>query len=56
MVWGGVYMGGRAELVIENGSPTGQRHKDKILRPVVQPYTGAMRPDFVLMDVNAYPH
>lgn len=50
-------MCGRTELVIiENGSLTGQRYRDEILRPVVRPYAGAMRTDFVLMDDNARPH
>ncbi|KAL0172943.1 hypothetical protein M9458_033254, partial [Cirrhinus mrigala] len=57
MVWGGISMGARTELVIiENGSLTGQRYRDEILRPVVRPYAGAMWPDFVLMDDNAGPH
>ena len=50
-------MGGRTDLVvIENGSLTGQRYRDEILRPVVHPYAGAMWPHFLLMDDNARPH
>ncbi|KAL0151970.1 hypothetical protein M9458_052688, partial [Cirrhinus mrigala] len=53
MVWGGISIGARTELaIIENGSLTGQRYRDEILRP----YAGAMWPDFVLMDDNAGPH
>uniref|UniRef100_A0A672S910 Transposase Tc1-like domain-containing protein n=1 Tax=Sinocyclocheilus grahami TaxID=75366 RepID=A0A672S910_SINGR len=57
MVWGGISMCGRTELVIiENGSLTGQRYRDEILRSVVRLYAGAMWPDCVLMDDNAGPH
>lgn len=50
MVWGGISMDGRTELIIiKNGSLTGQR-------PVVRLYAGAMWSDFVLMDDNASLH
>lgn len=53
MVWGRISMGGKTELVIiENGSLTGQRYTDEILRPVVRPYAGAMWPDFVLANIE----
>lgn len=56
MVWGGISMEGRTDLLLIDGSLTGQRYRDDILRPVVLPYAGAMWPDFLLMDDNARPH
>ncbi|GFW20479.1 transposable element Tcb2 transposase [Trichonephila clavipes] len=57
MVWGGISIGGRTDLhIIRNGTLTGQRYADEILRPHVIPYAGAIRDSFVFQDDNARPH
>ncbi|GFW17106.1 transposable element Tcb2 transposase [Trichonephila clavipes] len=57
MVWGGISIGGRTDLhIIRNGTLTGQRYADEILRPHVIPYTGAIGDSFVFQDDNARPH
>ncbi|GFT05385.1 transposable element Tcb2 transposase [Trichonephila clavipes] len=43
MVWGGISIGGRTDLhIIRNGTLTGRRYADEILRPHVIPYAGAI--------------
>ncbi|GFU15162.1 transposable element Tcb2 transposase [Trichonephila clavipes] len=57
MVWGGISIGGRTDLhIIRNGTLTGRRYADKILRPHVIPYAGAIGDSFVFQDDNARPH
>lgn len=57
MIWRGISIGGRTKLIIiENGSLTGQRYSDEILRPVVRLYAGAMRAEVLLMADHACPH
>ncbi|GFU99339.1 transposable element Tcb2 transposase [Trichonephila clavipes] len=57
MVWGGISIGGRTDLhIIWNGTLTGQRYADEILRPLVIPYAGAIGDSFVFQDDNARPH
>ncbi|GFS80526.1 transposable element Tcb2 transposase [Trichonephila clavipes] len=57
MVWGGISIGGRTDLhIIRNGTLTGRRYADEILRPHVIPYAGAIRDSFVFQDDNARPH
>ncbi|GFW58392.1 succinate--hydroxymethylglutarate CoA-transferase [Trichonephila clavipes] len=57
MVWGGISIGGRTDLhIIRNGTLTGRRYADKILRPHVIPYGGAIGDSFVFQDDNARPH
>ncbi|GFV86573.1 transposable element Tc1 transposase [Trichonephila clavipes] len=54
MIWGGISIGGRTDLhIIRNGTLTGRRYADKILRPHVIPYAGD---SFVFQDDNARPH
>ncbi|GFU87364.1 transposable element Tcb2 transposase [Trichonephila clavipes] len=54
MVWGGISIGGRTDLhIIRNGTLTGRRYADEILRPHVIPYAGAIGDSFVLQDDNA---
>ncbi|GFU32539.1 transposable element Tcb2 transposase [Trichonephila clavipes] len=53
MVWGGISIGGRTDLhIIQNGTLTGRRYADEILRP----YAGAIGDSFVFQDDNARPH
>ncbi|GFW39397.1 transposable element Tcb2 transposase [Trichonephila clavipes] len=57
MVWGGISIGGRTDLhIIRNGTLTGRRYADEILRPHVIPYAGAIGDSFVFQDDNARPH
>ncbi|GFV24195.1 transposable element Tc1 transposase [Trichonephila clavipes] len=57
MVWGGISIGGRTDLhIIQNGTLTGRRYADEILRPHVIPYAGAIGDSFVFQDDNARPH
>ncbi|GFX80586.1 transposable element Tcb2 transposase [Trichonephila clavipes] len=54
MVWGGISIGGRTDLhIIRNCTLTGRRYVDKILRPHVIPYAGAIGDSFVFQDDNA---
>ncbi|GFX61658.1 transposable element Tcb2 transposase [Trichonephila clavipes] len=57
MVWGGISTGGPTDLhIIRNGTLTGRRYADEILRPHVIPYAGAIGDSFVFQDDNARPH
>ena len=56
MVWGGISMAGRTDLLILQGTMTGQRYRDEVLDVLVRPYAGAIGDDFILMDDNAPPH
>ncbi|GFX16338.1 transposable element Tcb2 transposase [Trichonephila clavipes] len=57
MAWGGISIGGRTDLqIIRNGTLTGRRYADEILRPHVIPYPGAIVDSFVFQDDNARPH
>ncbi|GFY26710.1 transposable element Tcb2 transposase [Trichonephila clavipes] len=57
MVWDGISIGGRTDLhIIRNGTLTGRRYADEILRPHVIPYAGAIGDSFVFQDDNSRPH
>ena len=56
MIWAGISLGGRTDIVFVQGTLTAQRYVDDILRPVVLPYAGAIGPGFILQDDNATPH
>ncbi|GFV91720.1 transposable element Tcb2 transposase [Trichonephila clavipes] len=57
MVWGGISIGGRTDLhIIRNGTLTGRRYADEMLRPHVIPYAGAIGDSFVFQDDNTRPH
>ena len=56
MVWAGIAIGGRTELVLINGTLTSQRYVDEILRPHVLPFLGAIGPAAIFQDDNARPH
>ncbi|GFW08478.1 transposable element Tcb2 transposase [Trichonephila clavipes] len=57
MVWGEISIGGRTDLhIIRNGTLTGRRYADEILRPLVILYAGAIGDFFVFQDDNARPH
>ncbi|GFX83819.1 transposable element Tcb2 transposase [Trichonephila clavipes] len=57
MVWSGISIGGRTDLhIIRNGTLTGRRYADEILRPHVIPYAGAIGDSFAFQDDIARPH
>ena len=57
MVWGGISINGRTDLiVIAGGSLTARRYRDEILTPVVTQYAGAIGNAFIFMQDNAQPH
>ncbi|GFY14366.1 transposable element Tcb2 transposase [Trichonephila clavipes] len=56
MVWGGISIGRMDLHIIRNGTLTGRRYADNILRPHVIPYAGAIGDSFVFQDDNARPH
>ena len=57
LVWGGICIGGRSELVIIRQNFYSQRYISDILEPHVLPFAGATDPEhFVLVDDNARPH
>ena len=54
MVWGGVSVRSRTDLIVVDGNLTSQRYIDEILRPVVLPFLHQHRAIF--QDDNARPH
>ena len=54
MVWGGISVRFRTELLVLNGTLTGQRYINEVLQPVVLPFV--QQHHVVLQDVNARPH
>ncbi|XP_045471832.1 uncharacterized protein LOC123678722 [Harmonia axyridis] len=56
MVWGGISIGRRTELVFPDGFLRAQQYLENILQPIVQPYAEAVGENFHLMHDNARPH
>ncbi|GFU29133.1 transposable element Tcb2 transposase [Trichonephila clavipes] len=57
LVYGSIFIDGRTDLyIIQDGPLTARRYRDEILRPIVVPYAGAIRDDFILMEDNCRPH
>lgn len=56
MVWGGIRLGGRTDLVLLEGSMTGVMYRDRILQPIVLSHAESFGPAFTLMHDNARPH
>lgn len=56
MVWGGISVGGRTDLILLDGFMTGMSYRDSILQPIVIPYAAAVGPGFLFMHDNARPH
>ncbi|MEW8333310.1 MAG: transposase [Candidatus Thiodiazotropha sp.] len=54
MVWGGISVRSRTELLVLNGTLTGQRYINEVLQPVVLPFV--QQHQVVLQDDNARPH
>ncbi|GFW79928.1 transposable element Tcb2 transposase [Trichonephila clavipes] len=56
-VWGGIMLNGRTELhIFDRGSVIGDRYCEEVLLPHVCLFRGAIGPDFIFMDDNAWPH
>ncbi len=56
MVWAGICLDGRTDLhVVDRGALTAVRYRDKVLHPMARPFTGAVGPEFILMQ-DARPH
>ena len=56
MVWAGISNNFKTDLVIINGTLTGQRYIDQVINPYVVPFFRGNRANFTLMDDNARPH
>ena len=57
MVYAGISIDGCTDFyIIQNGALTGYRYRNKILRPIVAPYSAAIGDDFILMDDNCRPN
>ncbi|GFU58672.1 DDE_3 domain-containing protein [Trichonephila clavipes] len=55
-VWGGIILGSRADLHVQNVTMTGHIYRDVILEQHVRLFRGAMGAEFLLMDDNVRPH
>ncbi|GBN20327.1 Transposable element Tcb2 transposase [Araneus ventricosus] len=56
LVWGGIILGSRTDLHVQNVTMTGHIYRDVILEQHVRLFRGAMGAEFLFMDDNACPH
>ncbi len=56
MVWAGISIGGKTDLIVIDGTLTALRYIEEVIRPNVIPYAGAIGDSFILQDDNARPH
>ena len=56
MVWAGVILGGKTDLVCIQGSLTARAYLETMLQPIGLPFSGALGEGFTLMHDNARPH
>ena len=56
MVWGGIILGGRTDLVFLERTINANDYIDFILRPIVVPFAENAGPNICLMHDNARPH
>ncbi|GFV27385.1 transposable element Tcb1 transposase [Trichonephila clavipes] len=56
LVWGGIILGSRTDLYVQNVTMTGDIYQDVILEQHVHLFWGAMGAEFMFMDDNARPH
>ncbi|GFV94425.1 transposable element Tcb2 transposase [Trichonephila clavipes] len=57
LVWRGIMLNGRTELhIFDRWSVIGDRYCEKVLLPHVRLFRGAIGPDFIFMDGNAWSH
>ena len=56
MVWADVSGNFKSDLVVINGTLTGQRYIDQVINPYIVPFFRGNRANFTFMDDNARPH
>lgn len=56
MIWAGVSLGFRTDLVLVEGFLTANQYRDNILEPIVRPHAARIGENFILMHDNARPH
>jgi hypothetical protein len=56
MVWAGIRLGGRTQLVWIQGNMTAQKYHEKVVESVIVPHRTQMGPEFLLMHDNAPSH
>ncbi|GFT76878.1 transposable element Tcb1 transposase [Trichonephila clavipes] len=56
LVWGGIILGSRTDMHVQNVTMTGHIYRDVILEQHVRLFWGAMGAEFLFMDDNARPH
>jgi len=56
MVWAGISIGGRTDLIFLEGFLNAVTYRDRIIEPIVMPYAAAVGPNFIFMHDNARPH
>ncbi|GFX23327.1 transposable element Tcb1 transposase [Trichonephila clavipes] len=56
LVWGGIILGSRTDLIVQSVTMTGHIYRDVILEQHERLFRGAMDAEFLFMDDNARPH
>lgn len=56
MVWAGIRIGGRTDLVWIRNTMTAEKYRNQVLVPIVYPHRLQMGQEFTLMHDNARPH
>jgi hypothetical protein len=56
MLWAGIRLGGRTQLVWIQGNMTAQKYHEKVVDPVIVPHRIQMGPEFLLMRYNVPSH
>ncbi|GFV03039.1 transposable element Tcb1 transposase [Trichonephila clavipes] len=56
LVWGGIIVGFKTDLHVQNVTMTGHIYRDVILEQHARLFRGAMGAEFLFMDDNARPH
>ncbi|GFV91772.1 transposable element Tc3 transposase [Trichonephila clavipes] len=56
LFWGGIILGSRTDLHVQNVTMTGHIYRDVILERHARLFRGAMGAEFLFLDDNARPH
>lgn len=56
MVWAGIRVGGRTDLVWIRSTMTAEKYRNEVLVPIIYPHRQQMGQEFTLMHDNARPH
>ena len=56
MVWAGIRVGGRTDLVWIRNTMTAEKYRNEVLVPIIYPHRLQMGQEFTLMHDNARPH